>query len=122
RSSWPPRAWARPDSTDVAPVIEIDPALPTMLVALGLGAARAVPIVWLVPAFGGRSLPLAARLGVGLVLATLGWSHLLPAAAAPALAELGGLGWLVVTAREVLIGALVGWIVALAFRAAEAAG
>ena len=102
---------------------EIHAALPTtMLVALGLGAARAIPIVWLVPAFGGRSLPLAARLGIGLLLTTLGWPYLATAAAAPALAALGVLGWLVLTAREVLIGALVGWIVALAFRAAEAAG
>jgi flagellar biosynthetic protein FliR len=93
-----------------------------MLVALGLGAARAIPIAWLVPAFGGRSLPPAARLGVGLVLATLGWPYLLPAAAAPALARLGVLGWALISARELLIGASVGWVVALAFRAAEAAG
>lgn len=97
-------------------------ALPTMLVALGLGAARAIPIAWLVPAFGGRSLPLAARVGVGLVLATLGWPYLMMAATAPALARLGALGWSLVAAREVLIGASVGWVVALAFRAAEAAG
>jgi type III secretory pathway component EscT len=101
---------------------EISTALPTMLVALGLGAARAIPIAWLVPAFGGRSLPLAARLGLGLVLAMLGWPYLMTAAAAPALAELGVLGWGLLAAREVLIGATVGWVVALAFRAAEAAG
>lgn len=97
-------------------------ALPTMLVALGLGAARAIPIAWLVPAFGGRSLPVAARLGVGMLLAVLGWPYLMPAAAAPALAQLGVVGWALLTARELLIGASVGWVVAFAFLAAQAAG
>lgn len=101
---------------------EVTAALPTMLVALGLGAARAIPIAWLVPAFGGRSLPVAARLGVGLLLATLGWPYLLPAAAAPSLEQLGALGWFLLIARELLIGATVGWVVALAFLAAQAAG
>lgn len=97
-------------------------ALPPLLLALALGAARAVPIVWLVPAFGGRDLPIAVRLGMGLVLASLGLPHLLPGAAAGALAASGPLAWLLVAAREALIGAAVGLVVSFIFRAAEAAG
>jgi type III secretory pathway component EscT len=104
------------------PPLPLTAALPTLLIALGLGAARAVPIAWLVPAWGGSSLPPAPRLGVGLLLATLGWPYLLPAAAAPGLGQLGVLGWLLVIGREVLIGSTVGLVAAFAFRAAEAAG
>jgi type III secretory pathway component EscT len=106
----------------VWPLANAPAGLPTIAVALGLGAARALPIVWLVPAFGGHDLPLAARLGLSLLLATLGLPQLLLAADAPALAQLGAPGWLLVVTREVLIGAAVGWVVSLAFRAAEAAG
>jgi type III secretory pathway component EscT len=102
--------------------LDLGAALPTWLVALGLGAARAIPIAWLVPAFGGRSLPVPARLGMGILLASLGWPHLVPAAAAPQLAQLNLVGWGWLTARELLVGASVGWVVALAFRAAAAAG
>ena len=104
------------------PAPELTSALPTALTALGLGSARAVPLVWLVPAFGGARLPLAPRLGLGLLLAVLGWPHLLPAASTPALARLGALGWSLLLAREALIGASAGLVVAFAFRAAEAAG
>jgi len=101
---------------------ELTSVLPTALLALGLGSARAVPLVWLVPAFGGARLPLAPRLGLGLLLALLGWPHLLPAASTPALAGLGALGWSLLLAREALIGASAGLVIAFAFRAAEAAG
>ena len=98
--------------------------LPPLLLALALGAARAVPIVWLVPAFGGRALPSAVRLGMGLVLASLGLPRLLPGAgaAAVALAASGPLAWLLLAAREALIGVAVGLVVSFIFRAAEAAG
>src|SRR6478736_5906800 len=39
--------------------------------AVGLGAARTVPVTWLVPALGGPRLPAMARLAFGLLLATL---------------------------------------------------
>ena len=108
-------------------------ALAAMLVALGLGAARAVPIVWLVPAFGGRDLPAAVRLGLGSVLAALALPRVMGSLVAVAgvavargaageWASVGLLGWVVLAAREVLIGATVGLVVSFAFRAAEAAG
>ncbi len=97
-------------------------ALPRILIALGLGAARAVPIVWLVPAFGGGWLPVPLRLGMGLLLASLGLPHLVPAVDGAALASIGPLGWPLILAREALIGATVGLVISFLFRAAEAAG
>jgi type III secretory pathway component EscT len=97
-------------------------ALPRILIALGLGVARAVPIVWLVPAFGGAWLPVPLRLGMGLLLASLGLPHLVPAVDVAALASIGPLGWPLMLAREALIGATVGLVISFLFRAAEAAG
>jgi type III secretory pathway component EscT len=93
-----------------------------VLIALGVGAARAVPIVWLVPAFGGGWLPVPLRLGLGLLLASLGLPHLVAAVDVVALASVGPLGWSMVVAREALIGATVGIVISFFFRAAEAAG
>jgi flagellar biosynthetic protein FliR len=91
------------------------------LLAVGLGAARTVPVTWLVPPLGGARLPAMARVAFGLLLAAL---------AAPALAagvERAGLArggaWLVVVlARELVVGFGLGLVVSFAFRAAETAG
>jgi len=89
------------------------------LLAVGLGAARTVPVTWLVPPLGGARLPAAARLAFGLLLAAL---------AAPALAagasglEQGGAWLLAVLARELVVGFGLGLVVSFAFRAAETAG
>jgi flagellar biosynthetic protein FliR len=99
-----------------------------VLVALGLGAARAIPIVWMVPAFGGRDLPAPLRLGLGVLLASLTLPRLLGGMGSlvlgrgAGLLSVGLLGWGVLAAREVLVGATVGLVVSFAFRAAEAAG
>ncbi len=95
-----------------------------LALVLALGAARTVPIVWLVPAFGGRALPFPVRLGVGFLLASLGLPHLMSGAAAALLRTPGVTSWLLVFAfaREALIGATVGLVVSFFFRAAEAAG
>ena len=87
---------------------------------LALGAARTVPIVWLVPAFGGRALPFPVRLGMGLLLASFSLPQLV-AAGAP-LRSSSAAVWLLIGAREVLVGAVVGLVVSFFFRAAEAAG
>lgn len=88
------------------------------LVALFLGAARTVPIVFLVPAFGGPSLPTTVRMGLGFALSALCLPYtvsLAPVAAGPIL-------WIALLAREIAVGAVVGFVVACFFKAAEAAG
>jgi flagellar biosynthesis protein FliR len=93
-----------------------------LALVLALGAARTVPIVSLVPAFGGRALPFPVRLGIGLLMASFSLPRLMAGAASalgptPPLAAL-----LLIAAREVMIGATVGLVVSFFFRAAEAAG
>ena len=41
------------------------------LVLLGWGAARSLPMVWLIPAFGGPRIPVQMRLALGLGLSGL---------------------------------------------------
>jgi flagellar biosynthetic protein FliR len=87
------------------------------LVALGLGAARTVPLVWLVPAFGGPSLPAQIRLAIGLGLAVLCYPMLLghvPAGSA--------VFWLLLLCREVMVGVTMGFVASCMFRAVESAG
>lgn len=94
------------------------PDLERYLWALGVGVARTAPIAWLIPVFGGPSVPPPVRLGLGLSLSAL----CLPLV-------LGGLPteapvpfWLLLLAREVAVGLTVGLVGATLFRAAEAAG
>lgn len=87
------------------------------LVALGLGAARAVPLVWLVPAFGGPTLPAQVRLGIGLGLALLCYPMLVGHVPAG-----GALVWLLLLGREVMVGVTLGFVVSCMFRAVESAG
>ena len=47
------------------------PELEHLIVAVGLAAARTVPLAWLVPAFGGPHVPSHIRVGLGLGLAML---------------------------------------------------
>jgi flagellar biosynthetic protein FliR len=96
--------------------------LPPALLAVGLGAARTVPVTWLVSPLGGARLPASARLGFGLLLASLAAPALGAAAARAGLDRAGGLLLGVVLAREILIGLSVGLVASFAFRAAEAAG
>jgi len=83
----------------------------------GLGAARTVPLVWFVPAFGGATLPVQLRLALGLGLAVL----CLPALAVNPPADHAWL-WFLLAAREVMVGLGMGFVCACMFRAAEAAG
>jgi type III secretion protein SpaR/YscT/HrcT len=86
--------------------------------ALGLGAARAMPMAWLIPAFGGRHLPAYVRLGLGLALAGLCVPQVLGAFPVHA----GGLFAVLLLLREVAVGLTVGFAASVLFRAAEAAG
>jgi type III secretory pathway component EscT len=92
------------------------------LVALALGAARTVPLVWLVPALGGPRAGAGVRLGLGLLLAVLVLPVVAPAAASAAVATLGAAGWVLLAAREICVGLTVGLSAGVFFRAAEAAG
>jgi flagellar biosynthetic protein FliR len=92
------------------------------LLAVGLGAARTVPVTWLVSPLGGARLPAMARVAFGFLLASL-VAPTLRAAAVRAGLDHAGSGLLVlVLARELLVGLGVGLVVSFAFRAAETAG
>jgi flagellar biosynthetic protein FliR len=85
--------------------------------AVGLGAARTLPIAWMVPAFGGPNAPAPLRVGLGLGLAVLCLPRLAGQVpdAAPAL-------WILLLAREAAVGLTLGFVASLIFRAAEGAG
>jgi flagellar biosynthesis protein FliR len=84
---------------------------------LVLGAARSMPLVWLIPAFGGPTLSLQLRLAFVVALSAL----CLPIVSVQ-VPNHAAMGWTVLFAREVLVGAVMGFVCACWFRAAEAAG
>jgi flagellar biosynthesis protein FliR len=92
------------------------------LIAVGLGAARTVPVTWLVSPLGGARLPAPARIAFGLLLASLATPSLTAAAAQAGLDEAGGLLLGLLLVRELLIGLGIGLVASFAFRAAEVAG
>ncbi len=92
------------------------------LLAVGLGAARIVPVTAGVSPFGGAHVPAPARVAFGLMLACLVEPALEVAVVRAGLEHAGGGLILLVLAREILVGFGVGLIVSFAFRAAEAAG
>ncbi len=88
------------------------------LVALGLGAARTVPVTWMIPAFGGPGVAAPVRLGFGLALSLLCLPRIaghVPVGSGPAM-------WLLLLAREVAVGVSIGFLGSCIFRAVEAAG
>ncbi len=86
--------------------------------ALGVGSTRAVPIAWLIPAFGGQNVPAQARMGLGLALAVLCLPQIMPAMPDQA----GMMFWILLMARESAVGFTVGFVGSSIFRAAESAG
>jgi flagellar biosynthetic protein FliR len=92
------------------------------LLALGLGAARTLPLTWMVGPLGGARLPAPARVGFGLLLAGLAAPALTQAAARAELATAGGVLLGLVLAREVIVGLGLALVTSFAFRAAEMAG
>jgi flagellar biosynthetic protein FliR len=92
-------------------------ALEQAVVAVGVGAARTVPVVWLVPAFGGPNVPAQVRVGMGLALAVLCLPRL-----AGQVPQAGPLLWILLVGREVAVGVTLGFVAGLIFRAAETAG
>lgn len=95
-----------------------------VLLAVGLGAARTLPLTWLVPALGGPRVAAEIRVGLGVLLAVLCLPLVLPSLRSPALAgtDVGPLLWILLAARELAVGLTVGLCTAAVFRAAEAAG
>jgi type III secretory pathway component EscT len=77
---------------------------------------RALPMVWVIPAFGGPAIPAPLRLALAIALSGLCLPVL--SSQAPVVASL----WAVLVFREVLVGGVIGFICACWFRAAEAAG
>jgi type III secretory pathway component EscT len=96
--------------------------LPATVLGVGLGAGRAVPVVWLVSPLGGARLPAPARIAFGLLLASLAAPALGAAAARAGLPRAGGGLLVLVLARELVVGFGLGLVVSFAFRAAEVAG
>ena len=93
-------------------------ALEPTLLAVGLGAARTVPVAWMIPAFGGPLVPAPVRVGLGLALAAL----CLPRLIGQVPGQAGALLWALLLAREIAVGVTLGFVGSLIFRAAEAAG
>ncbi len=91
--------------------------LDTLAGHLVLALARALPMVCLIPAFGGRALPLPLRTAVGFVLAAL----CLPMVAAQ-LPDGITAAFAPLVARETLVGLGMGFVCSCWFAAAAAAG
>jgi flagellar biosynthetic protein FliR len=120
-----------------------------IVVATALGAARLLPVLWLVAPLGGPRLPATVRVGFALVLALVAAPVLVVesgtltgfpnppamirgeqsspaphalAAGAGALADVSVLRFTLLLAREVVVGLCLGLVASAAFRAAEVAG
>jgi type III secretion protein T len=93
------------------PLSEVD------LASFALVAARVVGVVMGVPAFGGAVLPGPARIVLALLVAALVWPAVEPLAVSPSMGLL-----LVLLAKESIVGAGIGFLAALPFRAVESAG
>ena len=79
-------------------------------------------MIWLVGPLGGVRLPAPARVGLALLLAGLAAPALMGAAAAAGLDRASTARLILLLAREVVVGAVLGLVASAAFRAAEAAG
>jgi flagellar biosynthesis protein FliR len=87
------------------------------LVVFALGSARTVPFVWLIPAFGGPSLPARVRLALGFALSALCFPLI-----AGRVPSGGPVLLLLLALRECGVGLVMGFVAACMFRAVEAAG
>ncbi|HEY2899348.1 MAG TPA: flagellar biosynthetic protein FliR [Polyangia bacterium] len=93
-----------------------------MSTILVVGGARVAPVAIMLPAFGGRHLPLSLRLALGALLSALAWPLVAAAYSAAGLDGAGPLVWILIVGRELAVGAAVGFVASLAFHAAEVAG
>jgi len=118
-----------PSLVSLTPWLWWDAAATTSAVAgaVGLAAARTVPLAWMVPVFGGPRVAAPFRLGLGILLALLCLPAVYPvfapgAAGSSGAPAWGPVGWVLVGARELLVGATIGFCAAAMFAAAAAAG
>jgi flagellar biosynthesis protein FliR len=93
-----------------------------IVVATALGAARLLPVIWMVAPLGGPRLPATVRFGFAALLALVAAPALAVSPGGPALAELSALHFTLLLAREVVVGFGLGLVASAAFRAAEVAG
>jgi flagellar biosynthetic protein FliR len=99
-------------------LLGVPPAAAIVVFAAAL--ARLAPILWLAPFPGGRLVPALVKVPLALLLTLLVYPQLAPAATKIAA---GGLPLvLAVIVKEALIGAALGFLVALVFHAAASAG
>ena len=96
---------------------EFDHSLLQHLRVAGLGAARTIPLVWAIPAFGGPHLPTRVRLALGIALSALCFPMV---SAHPP--EGGVWFWMLLAGRELVVGTAMGFVCSCVFRAAQAAG
>ena len=82
--------------------------------------ARVGPAIWIAPFWGGRFVPATVRLALSLMLAMVLYPLVAPVT--PKLQALSPLVLGAVVVKEAMIGAGLGFVVAVAFWAAEAAG
>jgi flagellar biosynthetic protein FliR len=95
---------------------QVEPSAVLLLLAAIL--ARVGAAVWIAPFLGGRLVPVTVRVGVALILCLIMLPLLLPTAPSSVSPALG----LAIVVKEALVGAALGFLVALVFWAAEAAG
>ena len=93
-----------------------------IVIATALGAARVLPVLWLVAPMGGPRLPAPVRVGFALLLALIAAPALIATAGATALADVSVLAFSLLLAREIVVGLCLGLVASAAFRAAEIAG
>ncbi|HEX3696454.1 MAG TPA: flagellar biosynthetic protein FliR [Polyangia bacterium] len=87
-----------------------------------VGGARVIPLAIMLPAFGGRHVPLSIRLALGALLAALAWPLVAAAYGGAGLDRASPLLWILIVGRELAVGVAVGFVASLAFHAAEVAG
>jgi len=98
------------------------PGLLGIVVATALGGARVLPVIWMVAPLGGPRLPATIRVGFALLLALVAAPALVATAGAGALADLSVLHFMLLLARELVVGLCLALVASAAFRAAEIAG
>ncbi len=89
-----------------------------VLVGAGLVAVRVLSLLTFVPVFGVRSIPTPVRIALAVLLAAV----LYPAVSGGAEIPAGAVALVALAAKEALVGAVLGFVVALAFAALDMAG